>query len=82
MVPVHNLVNLFGSGVVDILPAAHALTGCDTTTKVGTKSKALKTVISCADILKTFGKDEINDQMIADAGQFLVKCVIIQVALT
>ena len=80
MVHVHNLVNLFG--VVDILPAAHALTGCDTTSKVGTKTKVLKTAISCADQLKTFGEDEINDQMIVDAEQFLVKCVIIQVTLT
>ena len=70
-----NLVNLFGCDVVDILPAVHALTGCDTTSKVGTKSKALKTAISCGNLVQTFGKDEINDEMIVDAEQFLVKCV-------
>ena len=75
VVPVHDLVNHFGSGLVDILPAVHALTGCDTTSKVSTKSRALKTAITCGDLIKSFGKDEINDQMISDAEQFLVKCV-------
>ena len=42
VVPIHNLVDHFGSALVEILPAVHALTGCDTTSKVSTKSRALK----------------------------------------
>ena len=65
----------FDAAVIDVLPAIHTLIGCDTTSKFGTKLKALKTAISDCDLLKTFGKDQINDQMIADAEQFLVKCI-------
>ena len=36
--PVHKLVNVMDSNVIDVLPAVHTLTGCDTTSKVGTKS--------------------------------------------
>ena len=57
------------------LQVKYALTGCDTTSKISTKSRALKTAITCGDLLKSFGKDEISDQMLSDAEQFLVKCV-------
>ena len=33
--------------VVDILPPVHALSECDTTSKVGTKPAALKTANEC-----------------------------------
>ena len=46
-VPVHDIVNEINSDVVDVLPATHALTGCDTTSKVGSKAAALKTAIEC-----------------------------------
>ena len=39
---VHNLVRFMKSVVVDVLPAVHALSGCDTTSKVGTKKSALQ----------------------------------------
>ena len=35
IIPVHDLVNVMESDLIDILPAAHALTGSDTTSKVG-----------------------------------------------
>ena len=41
-VPVHNLVKLMKSDVVDVLPAVHALSGCDTTGNGGTKKSALQ----------------------------------------
>ena len=75
IVPVHELVKGFDAAGIGVLPAVHVLTGCDTTSKVGTKLKALKTATSDCDLLKTFGKDPINDQKIADAEQFLVKCI-------
>ena len=34
--------------VVDILPPVHALSECDTTSKVGTKPAALKTANECS----------------------------------
>ena len=36
-VPVHDLLDKMDSSVIDILPAVHALSGCDTTSKVDTK---------------------------------------------
>ena len=33
--------------VADILPPVHALTGCDTTSKIVTKTAALKTASEC-----------------------------------
>ena len=41
-VPVHHLVRLMKSDVVDALPAVHTLSGSDTTSKVGTKKSALQ----------------------------------------
>ena len=42
VLPVHDLVNEIDTDFIDILPAIHALTGCDTTSKVGKKKKAIK----------------------------------------
>ena len=52
------------------------LLGCDTTSKIGTKSSALK-VASDESFSKLvdFGKREINEEMITLAEKFLVKCV-------
>ena len=37
VLPIHDLVNEIDTDVTDILLAIHGLTGCDTTSKVGTK---------------------------------------------
>ena len=42
--PIHDLVNETDKDFIDILLAIYALTGCDTTSKVGTKKKAIKKV--------------------------------------
>ena len=39
---VHEVVDNMNTDIVDILPAVHALTGCDTSSKVGTKKSAFK----------------------------------------
>ena len=44
--PVHNLVNDLDLDLVEVLPAIHALTGCDTASKVGTKSRAVTAVMA------------------------------------
>ena len=42
VVPIHALVGSMEPDLIEILPAIHALTGCNTTSKVGTKRKAIK----------------------------------------
>ena len=75
IIPVHDLVNVMESDLIDILPAAHALTGCDTTSKVGTKAAAFKTAEKYGyELIYSFGKSELTDQMINDAETFLVRC--------
>lgn len=41
-IPVHVLAGKQGHELCDVLPAVHALTGCDITSKFGTKLAALK----------------------------------------
>ena len=43
VLPIHSLVDHMNTDVVDILPPVHALTGCDTISKVDTRPAALKT---------------------------------------
>ena len=76
VLPIHDLVNEIDTDFIDILPAIHALTGCDTTSKVGTKKKAIKKGNKNAyNLLCYFGKNEISESMIADAEKFLVQCI-------
>lgn len=71
-----NLINDRVEGyVIDQLPAAHSLTGCDTVAKVGTKLSLLKTLETDEDLLTYFGKEGLDHDMITDAEQFLVKVV-------
>ena len=61
--------------MIDQLPAAHSLTGCDTVAKVGTKASLLKTLETEEDLLTYFGKEMLDDTMVTDAEQFLVKVI-------
>ena len=63
------------SDMVSILSAALALTGCDTTSKVGTKKKVLHAVESCYGHLQTFRKVVLSDLVICQAEEFLLECV-------
>ena len=74
--PVHKIVNVMDSNVIDVLPAVPALTGCDTTSKVRTKYFAFQAAMKCGyDLLYSFGKSEISDQMIFSAEKFLVDSI-------
>ena len=76
IIPVHDSVNGMESDLIDILPAAHALTDCDTTSKVGTNAAAFKTAEKYGyELIYSFGKSELTDQMINDAKRFLVRCL-------
>ena len=41
VVPINGLTNHMSEKLISVLPVVHALTGCDTTSKVGTKVSAL-----------------------------------------
>ena len=40
--PIHAIVNAMDQDFIELLPVIHALTECDTTSKVGTKKMAIK----------------------------------------
>ena len=62
--------------MIEILPAVHALTGCDTTSKVWTKVSALKAARKYGhELLCSFGKDNISEEMVVNAELFLLKCI-------
>ena len=74
-VPVHNLVAAMDPRVVDVLPAVHSLSGCDTTRKVSTKESALKVASLRSDLLEGFGQGPLTEIMISSAEKFLVGCI-------
>ena len=64
------------SDVVDVLPAVHALSGCDTTSKVGTKKSVLQAAEETGhEQLHSFGKLPLSDDMVSAVQKFLVDCV-------
>ena len=75
-VPIHDLFSVMNPEVVSILPAVHALGGCDTTSKIGTKKASLKAAEKYGfQMLFRFGEDDLTPEMITSAEDFLVKCV-------
>lgn len=52
------------SSVVDTIPTVNALAGCNTTSKVGTPA-TFQMVMKCGyELLYSFGKSKISDEMI------------------
>ena len=75
IVPIHDLVEKM-SAIIEILPAGHAFTGCETTSKIGTNAAALKTANACGyEHLCLFGKHELTNEMIYNDEQFLLRCI-------
>ena len=73
-VPIHEIATILDNTITDILPQVHALTGCDTTSKIGTKRSALQVASTpAAERLINFAKESLTDEMIWSAEQFLVK---------
>ena len=73
--PIHDLTNDLELDLVEVLPAIHALTGYNTASKVGTKSRAVREGADCYHLLYAFGRDTLSDEMIADTEKFLLKCI-------
>ena len=77
VVPLHILSERISPDVIKVLPAIHALSGCDSTSKVGgTKKAVLKTILQydCNKLI-AFGKSPLTDEMIAHAELFLLRCL-------
>ena len=73
--PIHDLANHLDSDVVKNLLAVHALTRCDTASKVGTKSRAVREETNYYQLLYAFGRDALHDEMVVDAEKFLINCI-------
>ena len=73
--PIHDLTNDLDADFVEVLPTVHALVGCDTASKVGTKCRAVREGADCDHLLHVFGRDALCDEMIADAEKFFLKCI-------
>ena len=69
---IHNLANHLDLHLVENVPAIHALTRCDTASKVGTKSRAFREGTDCYQLLYAFGRDASRDEIIADNEKFLL----------
>ena len=71
-IPVHILALQLGEPTCSVLPAVHTLTGCDYTSKFGTKSAALKA--NPVAFLKNFGQLDVNiEDQIKLAEEYLVQ---------
>ena len=70
-VPVHQLIEQLDSKLVSCLVAIHALSGCDSTSKVGPKLAGLKVSMDLS-LLQEFGVAVLSQQMINNAEMFLV----------
>ena len=66
-IPVHEALDVIESETIDILPALHALTSCDSTSRVSTKAAALRTAIDDSELLHSFGWGKLTDKVIANA---------------
>ena len=69
-IPLHVLASKLGQPLCEVLPAVHALTGCDVTSKFGTKSAGLK--VDPTIFLKDFGKIW-DDATVCNAEHYLVQ---------
>ena len=63
--PVYEVLNKIEP---DVLPVLHALTGCESTSKVSTKAAALSTAIES-------GRSKVTEDLIANAKKFLNRCL-------
>ena len=71
-IPLHVLADSIGPPMCNVLPAVHALTGCDVTSKFGTKLAALKAGSTA--LLSDFGRSEYTlHDVQGSAENYLVK---------
>ena len=61
-VALHVIFDELGEDLVEMLPAVHSLTGCDTTSKIGTKSKALAVMKKCMQLKRLTTRYNLNER--------------------
>ena len=73
----HDICSALGNDLIKCLPAVHALTGCDTTSKIATKYAALNTIQKPGNfsLLLDFNSPRLTESIIQMAEAFLVKCL-------
>ena len=71
-VPLHLLAQKLDAVLLESLPAIHALSGCDTTSKVGPKLACLKKPLNL-ELLEGFGVAPLSDDMVSKAETFLLE---------
>ena len=77
ILPLHDICSALGNDLIECLPAIHALTGCDTTSKIATKSAALNAVQKPGSfsLVLDLNSPELTESSIQMAETFLVKCL-------
>jgi hypothetical protein len=70
-IPIHWIADILGTDKSLALLKAHVLTGCDVTSKVGSKAAALKAEPEI--YLKDFGEEPITQTVLQQAEKYLVK---------
>ena len=77
ILPLHDICSALGNDLTKCLPAVHALTGCDTTSKIATKSAALNTVQKSenSSLVLDFNSPQLIENSIQIAETFLVRCL-------
>ena len=73
---IHTMVHSIENSRVFNLIAVHALSGCDTTSKVVSKLACLnKSVELDLSHISGFGKDPLDQEMMKNAEKFLLRCL-------
>ena len=77
ILPLHDICSALGNDLIKCLPAVHALTGYDTTSKIATKSAALNAVHKPGNssLVLDFNSPQLTESSIQMAETFLVKCL-------
>ena len=72
----HESVESMADEVIQILPAIHALSGCDTTSKIGIKLQAYRAAQKDEyRVLVGFGISDLDEDMSKVAEHFLLDCM-------
>ena len=77
ILPLHDICTTLGDELTKCLPALHALTGCDTTSKISTKLAALNAVQKPenSSLIWNFDCPQLTENAIQMAETFLVQCL-------
>jgi hypothetical protein len=77
ILPLHDICMTLGDELIKCLPALHALTGCDTTSKIATKLAAINAVRKAGNssLIQNFDSPQLTEDAVTMAETFLVQCL-------